>query len=126
MDYSKGTRALSKKGFYFGICPLKQDRPSSLVALLKSISPPTVRQNYMAVFGPVLCGEQLGIKMTTLPPEALIGPQTSQAWQGVGDVLGLGQTPSNARKTSPKARQTPAKLGRFVRLAKPTEAKWSF
>ena len=63
MDYSKGSEALSKKGFYFVIYPFRHDASSSLLSPLKSISPPTVRQNWMGILGPVLGGEQLGTKI---------------------------------------------------------------
>ena len=65
----------------------------------------------MAVFVPVLCGEQLGSKRSALGPWGLIGQQTSQAWQGVGDVLGLGGNDEQRDKDQPQGSPHPAKLG---------------
>ncbi len=80
----------------------------------------------MGVFVPVLCGEQLGSKRNALGPRGLIGPQTSQAWQGVGDVLGLGGNDEQREKDQPQGSPPPAKLGGFVGLSMRAEAKWSF
>jgi len=64
----------------------------------------------MAVFVPVLCGEQLGSKRNALGPWGLIGQQTSQAWQGIGDVLGLGGNDEQREKDQPQGSPHPAKL----------------
>ena len=65
----------------------------------------------MAVFVPVLCGEQLGSKRSALGPCGLISSQTSQAWQGVGDVLGLGGNDEQREKDQPQGSPHPAKPG---------------
>ena len=77
----------------------------------------------MAVFVPVLCGEQLGSKRNALGPRGLIGPQTSQAWQGVGDVLGLGGNDEQREKDQPQGSPHLPSSGGIVSLSTRAEAK---